>query len=188
MRTVPRVSTWQSVSGRGRFSFGVPTVAQIEHAARAEERALEALIREEEANGGANEEDFVFATSVGVDEAFAHPVWWFETDECDADLACVCGRSSLLDAVTHVDVAHRAVALDRHTTAMRALYDHFWSGQGLLDGSASEIGDACASCLTVGTNHVWDVFDAASEMAEELGETLAAFSFSLELGEPRFDS
>jgi hypothetical protein len=123
---------------------------------------------------------------VGIEEDISYPVWWYDEDGCDGDESCRCGRSTLLDALTHIEENRRADAVRDHVRVMRSMYDHFWSGQGLLEGGSEELGEACALCLTVGASHIWDMYESASEAAEELGEAMSAYDVSLTFGGPRF--
>jgi len=117
-----------------------------------------------------------------------HRVWWWEENGCDGGLACVCGRLTLLEALERLEPGQRGRAVRLHADEMRNLYDHFWSGQGLVSGARIEIGNACVHCLTEGASHVWDVYENACILAEEFGEALAAYAYELMVGEPRFQS
>jgi hypothetical protein len=131
-------------------------------------------------------DDEVRYSSVDLDEDIAYPVWWYDEDGCDGEETCRCGRSTLLDALTNIEDDRRAEAVSAHVRVMRSMYDHFWSGQGLLEGGSAELGEACALCLTVGASHVWDIYESASEAAEELGEAMSAYDTDLTFGEARF--
>lgn len=184
VRTVCGVSTWQSTDGDGSFILGIPTEAQVKHDRLACERAYERMHTEDEEEL-AYSEDFSWSP-VDTEDGYEEPVWWFENDSCDAGVDCVCGRASLLAVLSNIDPDERHSALKAHVDSMRELFDHFWSGQGLLDGQSSSIGSACATCLTAGHVHVWGVYASACEMAEELGEAMSAYEHKLWLGADRY--
>jgi len=115
-----------------------------------------------------------------------HRVWWAHRDDCDGGTLCDCGRVTLLEALERLEPKDRDEAVRLHADEVRALYDHFWSGQGLVSGARLEIGEACVHCLTDGERHVRAVHDAARLMAEEFGEALAAYAYRLILGGARF--
>ncbi len=115
------------------------------------------------------------------------PCWWFAEGACEGELNCHCGPVTLLEVLTRLEPDRRKEALSDHMIMMGELWSHHWSGQGLLDGGTASIGDACAECIINGANHVFDVRDAASSLAEELGEALAAYSCEIELGKPRWN-
>lgn len=178
------MSTWQSTDGCGNFILGVPTPEQAQHDRIACERAYERMHTDDEEELSYSE-DFSWSP-VDTDDGYEEPVWWFESDGCDAGVNCVCGRATLLSVLSNIETEERPNALLAHVDAMRALFDHFWSGQALLDGQSSSIGDACATCLTSGHVHVWGVYAAACELAEELGEAMCAYEHKLWLGADRF--
>lgn len=115
-----------------------------------------------------------------------HRIWWWYTGACTGGYECACGPITLLEALERLDPAERGTAVRLHAEEMRALYDHFWSGQGLVSGACSNIGNACVSCIAEGAAHVWDVYEDACILAEEFGEALAAYAYELMVGEPRF--
>jgi hypothetical protein len=115
------------------------------------------------------------------------PCWWLQEPECDGDLDCGCGPVTLLEALGNVAVADRAGVLAAHMGLLEELWSHFWSGQALTEGGTATIGDACVECLVEGHAHVYSVFSDATQMAEELGEALAAFECSVTLHAMRWD-
>lgn len=118
-----------------------------------------------------------------------HPlacVWWFTSDTCDR-VTCNCGPITLLEALSRLHADQRGEAVKAHANQMRELYEHFWSGQGIVSGASMTIGDACPSCISDGTRHVWSVYENACILAEEFGEALAAYAYELFVGEPRYN-
>ena len=180
MRTMPNVHTWELEDGI--VQLGCPTSEQTHHFYIAESLRMVAAMEDD----GDDETDYDTADIVVGDEP-NHPLWWFEAYGCDGDYGCSCGPVTLLEVLSEIGTEHRQTALDAHTSAMRDLFDHFWSGQALLAGSTGKIGDACVSCLVEGHTHVWDVFEAATVLAEEFGEAIAAHATTVHLGEPRYD-
>ena len=179
------MSEWKQKRGVGKFFFQVPTKGQLLHSQEAQQRALDAMILDDDAAEFEMDDEPHFG-AVSIEETISYPVWWYDEDGCYGEEMCRCGRSTLLDALTHIEEELRADAVREHVRVMRSMYDHFWSGQGLLEGGAQELGEACALCLTVGASHVWDIYESASEAAEELGEAMSAYEFSLTFGDPRF--
>ena len=180
------MSAWGSQRGRGSFLFGVPSAEQVEHARIAQNRAIEAIVSAEGEDDDAMEDAEWVGKLVEVEEDMTQPMWWFEEEGCDGWETCGCGRSTLLDALCHIGQEGFEEAVAEHVNEMRKLYDHFWSGQGIIEGGSCEIGDACPACLTVGAPHVWDVYEAASDLAQELGEAVAAHHTRLQIGPARF--
>lgn len=179
------MSEWKQQHGVGRFFFHVPTKEQLLHSQEAQQRALDAVLMDDDA-GDYEMDDEPHYGAVSIEEDISYPVWWYDEYGCDGDESCRCGRSTLLDVLTHIEENRRADAVRDHVRVMRSMYDHFWSGQGLLEGGSEELGEACALCLTVGASHIWDIYESASEAAEELGEAMSAYEISLTFGEPRF--
>lgn len=163
-----------------------PTPDEVEHCRQAElRRALDAA-REVEA---ALEADIRDGIEVQIEleldtEAYDfHPTWWFTRRGCvDGDEGCGCGPVTLLEVLTRASEDNHMAVIAAHMNVMRQLYDHFWSGQGIISGSSERVLDACAGCLTNGPQHVWGVFDAAREMAQDLGEALAAHESVVSIG------
>lgn len=121
------------------------------------------------------------------DPSHEAPCWWFTEDGCVGELHCHCGPVTLLEVLTRVPAELRSGALAEHMKLLEGLWSHHWSGQGLLEGGAGTIGDACAECIIEGVGHVYDIRDMASALSEELGEALAAFSSQISLGTPRWN-
>ena len=132
-------------------------------------------------------DDWFPFTDDTLDVSHEAPCWWFAEDTCSGPLHCHCGPVSLLEVLTRCEADTRAVTLARHMLLMEELWSHYWSGQGLLEGEASSIGDACAECLINGASHVYGIHSAAAELAEELGEALAAFATTITLGAPKWN-
>lgn len=179
--------------GNATLSFHVPARESIEHV---ENRDRDDESTWHPANGDANFAE-KGATYHSYDPAdcwefhgyvvsVEHRLWWWYTDACTGGYECSCGPLTLLEALERLDPTERGAAVRLHADEMRALYDHFWSGQGLVSGSCSSIGDACVSCISEGAAHVWDVYEDACLLAEEFGEALAAYAYELMVGEPRF--
>lgn len=179
---------WESRKRVGSFTFAVPSLEQVAHAREAQSRAIETLLGEEglACDTEYDEEGEWVGKLVEVEEDFSNPVWWFEREGCEGNESCTCGRSTLLDALSNLHEEETGDAVREHIQTMRGMFDHFWSGQGVIEGGSHEIGEACPLCITVGAPHVWDVYEAASDLAQELGEAVAAHEASLELGEPRY--
>ena len=156
---------------------------RLEH--MAEVYAAEAAEAETDDDDEFDEDWFPFADGV-MDVSGEAPCWWFDELECENPLHCHCGPVTLLEVLTRTDAATRDASLARHMSLMEEMWSHYWSGQGLLEGAAATIGDACAECLINGAPHVYDVHGSACELAEELGEALSAFSTEIALGTPKW--
>lgn len=115
------------------------------------------------------------------------PCWWLEEAGCAGDVDCGCGPVTLLEVLGSVGAEDRAGVLAAHMRLLGELWSHFWSGQALTEGGTATIGDACVECLVDGHPHVYAVFSDATQMAEELGEALAAFECSVTLHSMRWD-
>lgn len=170
----------------GTLQFGAPTADQIAHHNDLESVRIRHLL------AGADDDSFSLGELVGDDEDDEGDniddlwvAWWYQADEC-TDEHCGCGPLTMLEAVERLGVRHRQDALDVHVAAMRSLFDHFWSGQGLIEGSSERVGNACPQCLIHGARHVWEVFDIATSLGEELGETISAFDCKVTIGPSRF--
>lgn len=189
MRTMPGVHTWELEEGI--VQLGRPSSEQARHFEDAEQLRMAAVLDDDTDNstyGDIEDDDGTYeVTFGGEDEGPEHPLWWFEAYGCDGGIECQCGPVTLLEVLSEIDAGERQTALDAHASTMRDLFDHFWSGQALLEGSTGKIGSACVSCLVDGHPHVWDVFEAATVLAEEFGEAVAAFATVVQLGEPRYD-
>ena len=129
--------------------------------------------------GSDNEISVVFEYDEG-------PCWWYSEQGCAGDLECGCGLVTLLEVLGRVDTAQRVGVLSAHMQLLAEMWSHYWSGQAILEGGSATIGDACVECLVDGPNHVYTLFSHATQMAEELGEALAAFECAITLGEPRW--
>lgn len=179
--------------GSATLSFHVPSRENVEH--------VESRERDDEATWNLSPETEAFTgngeTYHSYDPAgcwdtpghvvhIEHRLWWWHVTACTGGYECSCGPLTLLEALERLDPSERGTAVRLHADEMRALYDHFWSGQGLVSGSCSNIGDACVSCIAEGAAHVWDVYEDACLLAEEFGEALAAYAYELMVGEPRF--
>jgi hypothetical protein len=114
------------------------------------------------------------------------PCWWFKEDGCEGHIECACGLVTLLEVLGRVDAVQRVGVLAAHMQLLAEAWSHYWSGQAILEGGSATIGDACVECLVDGPNHVYALFSHATQMAEELGEALAAFECAVTLGEPRW--
>lgn len=124
---------------------------------------------------------------IEVEIAEEGTTWWWREEGCSADCDCVCGPVTLLEACNCVESEERSGMIEEHAAKMRELFDHYWSGQGLVEGSSVEIGEACVDCLIDGAKHVYSVFENASRLAEELGEVLAAYHYHLIIGGTRYE-
>jgi hypothetical protein len=113
--------------------------------------------------------------------------WWFAETGCGGVEECQCGPVTLLEVLTHAEAAERDGIVEAHVTLLSATWDHYWSGQALMNPDAGELGAACAACIVDGPDHVYDVLEVAETLATELGEALAAFSTRIRLGELRWD-
>jgi len=122
--------------------------------------------------------------SVLTTDAFG--CWWFDADDCNHDNDCDCGPVTLLEVLMYAAPADRQLVFDAHIRRVSELWDHFWSGDALSSGSSSEIGAACAECLVDASSHLPQLYNTAAELAEEIGEAMAAFRVSVALGQPRW--
>lgn len=114
------------------------------------------------------------------------PTWWTlsETDHADG---CRCRPMGLLEVLQyHTTGTLRQDALEAHLVALQEVWDHFWSGDGIVNGSSDQINGACVDCLVAGREHLGDVLDEARNLAEELGEALAAFHSHIDIGLDRY--
>lgn len=180
LRTIKFVQTWQLADGV--VGLGMPSSAQARHFDEAEAQRLACALEE------GDDECFVSdSNDIDVESEPLHPLWWYEESDCAGDAECTCGPVTLLEVLYQLGDDDRQNAMEAHVVVMRDLFDHFWSGQGLLDGTSAKIGDACAACICEGHHHVWGVFEAASVLAEELGEALAAHDSAILLGAARYD-
>ncbi len=114
------------------------------------------------------------------------PSWWLESAEEHGD-DCDCKPISLLEVLQdRIPAARRQDALEAHLGALRDIWDHFWSGDALVTGASLSINGACPSCITEGREHLGDVVDEARNLAEGLGEALAAFHSRIDIGLGRY--
>lgn len=110
------------------------------------------------------------------------PTWWMAGSGSHDD-ACTCRPLGLLEVLQdHADPKKRQSALEAHLSGLRGIWDHFWSGDALVNGSSDLINGACSNCIAEGRDHLSDVLDEARNLAEELGEALAAFHTQIDLG------
>jgi len=115
------------------------------------------------------------------------PSWWLFDGPAHGP-TCRCRPIGLLEVLQdHADVAERQGALDAHLGGLRGIWDHFWSGDALVNGSSELINGACSNCIAEGREHLGDVLDEARHLAEELGEALAAFHSRIDLGLDRYE-
>jgi len=115
------------------------------------------------------------------------PSWWLFDGPAHGP-TCRCRPIGLLEVLQdHADGAERQGALDAHLGGLRGIWDHFWSGDALVNGSSELINGACSNCIAEGREHLGDVLDEARHLAEELGEALAAFHSRIDLGLDRYE-
>jgi hypothetical protein len=114
------------------------------------------------------------------------PSWWLNSDKPHGK-ECTCRPASLLETLQdHASSPDRQSALEAHLGALRDTWDHFWSGDSLINGEGERINGACPNCLVEGREHLGDILDEARNLAEELGEALAAFQSHIDLGIDRY--
>jgi hypothetical protein len=114
------------------------------------------------------------------------PGWWM-AGTADHANDCDCRPLSLLEVLQyHSTGAIRQAALEAHLGALQEVWHHFWSGDAVINGSSEEINGACVACLTEGREHLSTVLDEARNLAEELGEALAAFHSHIDIGLDRY--
>jgi hypothetical protein len=115
------------------------------------------------------------------------PTWWLAGSGSHDD-TCTCRPLGLLEVLQdHADPNKRQSALEAHLSGLRGIWDHFWSGDALVNGSSDLINGACSNCIAEGREHLSDVLDEARNLAEELGEALAAFHTQIDLGLDRYE-
>jgi len=190
--TVSGMTNWRI--GNATLSFHIPTRASIEHAENRDSGRDATSWHPSFGKGhpGGPEaafhsyDPYEYPGSYDGAVSVEHRIWWWYTAECAGGYECTCGPITLLEALERLEPSERGTAVRLHAEEMRALYDHFWSGQGLVSGACNNIGYACVSCISEGTDHVWDVYEDACVLAEEFGEALAAYAYELMVGEPRF--
>ena len=112
--------------------------------------------------------------------------WWFTEPGCPGEVHCDCGPATLLEVLTHTQESLRQAAVDAHVQRMTELWAHYWSGEGLLSGSSCDFADACVDCIVEGVFHLGAVYEAASALAEELGEGVAAYHSRVSLDQQRY--
>ena len=166
-----------SVPG-GTYGFGEMDPDLRAHVIEAETVRVEAYAEET----GFDVED----VDIEIEIADEGTTWWWRENGCIADFDCECGPVTLLEACNRAESEERSGMIEAHASVMRELFDHYWSGQGLIEGSSAEIGEACVECLIDGAKHVYIVFENASRLAEELGEVLAAYHYHLIVGGTRY--
>jgi hypothetical protein len=172
----------QWITGEYEFGFITPSREQLRHALSKEN----CLWGEAEYPGADDRDEWWSEDAEEMEPTpYDHRVWWWWREDCPEDEECRCGQVSLLLVLEHLDPQDRGNAVTLHAEEMRNLYEHFWAGQGLVSGASGTIGEACSSCLTEGAAHVWEIYEAACELAEEFGEALAAYAYQLFVGEPR---
>lgn len=115
-----------------------------------------------------------------------HPTWWAVREDCDHDLDCGCGFVTLLEVLTGLDEAARALALASHVAVLREVWHHYWSAQVLIEADGESLDGTCAWCIVEGRDHLVQLYDEACDLAEQLGEAVAAFDVSLLSGPPRY--
>lgn len=113
--------------------------------------------------------------------------WWFDDTTC-CGLGCDCGPVSLLEVLEGSDVSEHQGIIAAHVAHVSQLWDHYWSGEGLISHTSNEIRSACPNCIVVGLEHVSWLWAAASQLSSELGEALAAYHSSVTIGAPRWAS
>ena len=113
--------------------------------------------------------------------------WWMLPSDGEHTSDCRCRPMCLLEVLQdHAEGAERQGALEEHLDGLQGIWDHFWSGDALINGSSEHINGACSDCLVEGRGHLTDVLDEARNLAEELGEALAAFQSSISIGLDRY--
>ena len=114
------------------------------------------------------------------------PTWWVLSEDEHGD-GCRCRPMGLLEVLQyHTTGTLRQDALEAHLAALQEVWDHFWSGDGIVNGSSDQINGACVACLVDGREHLGDVLEEARNLAEELGEALAAFHSHINIGLDRY--
>jgi hypothetical protein len=192
--TVSIMSSWRI--GNATLSFHVPVPESIEHIENRESSNDETQLYSSFGDDGFANGDATYHSYDPVDRwnssgyalRITHRLWWWHTDSCTGGYECACGPLTLLEALERLEPVERGTAVRLHAEEMRSLYDHFWSGQGLVSGASSNIGNACVSCIAEGAVHVWNIYEDACLLAEEFGEALAAYAYELMVGEPRFQT
>lgn len=114
--------------------------------------------------------------------------WWALPSDGEHGEECKCRPMCLLEVLQdHAEGEERQGALEEHLGGLQEIWDHFWSGDALINGSSEHINGACSDCLVEGRGHLTDVLDEARNLAEELGEALAAFQSSISIGLDRYN-
>lgn len=114
------------------------------------------------------------------------PSWWLNAQGGHGS-QCACRPAGLLEVLQdYATSSDRQGALEAHLGALRDVWDHFWSGDSLVNGEGEHINGACPACITEGRDHLGDILDEARNLAEELGEALAAFHSHIDLGLDRY--
>ena len=127
------------------------------------------------------------AVSVRAIEEVEFGCWWFTEDVCSGELNCRCGPATLLEVLSRTtDPKEQTAAIGAHLARMSDLWAHYWAGDSLISGSQTDFEDSCADCIIEGLFHVGAVYEAASTLAQELGEALAAYHSAVRLGDPRW--
>lgn len=114
------------------------------------------------------------------------PTWWNLSDASHDD-DCRCHPVTLLEILQdHATGGTRQASLEAHLRALHNVWDHFWSGDAVINSGSDTLNGACAECLVGGRSHLEDVLDEARNLAEELGEALAAFHSRIDIGIDRY--
>jgi len=114
------------------------------------------------------------------------PSWWLNS-KTEHGEECLCRPAGLLEVLQdYAASGDRQGALEAHLGALRDVWDHFWSGDALVNGEGELINGACPACLIEGREHLSEILDEARNLAEELGEALAAFHSHIDLGIDRY--
>jgi hypothetical protein len=115
------------------------------------------------------------------------PTWWM-SGAGPHDDTCTCRPLGLLEVLQdHTDPSKQREALAAHLSGLRGIWDHFWSGDALVNGASDSINGACSTCIAEGREHLDYILDEARNLAEELGEAIAAFHTQIDLGLCRYD-
>lgn len=111
--------------------------------------------------------------------------WWFFDAAC-ANLGCDCAPVTLLEVLSGTEATSHQEVTSAHVGLVGRLWDHYWSGEGLISQTSVEIRSACPDCLVYGHEHVETLWAAANQLSGELGEALAAYHCEVSLGQARW--